>query len=168
MTTHHVPSTPATESSLELFVSFSRTLTGFSAPELWGTGMVHEYYRLLPTIIGDTMFGALLSRWRDTYIRGAGNDAFLDQLTQDQIFEDDTFGPLARNLTALWYLGTWQQLPAAWRNVHGAWATDVNFVVSPRSYTEGLVWNAIHSHPKAAKQPGFGSWALPPITDDTA
>ena len=58
----------------------------------------------------------------------------------------------------------WFQLPAEWRNVHGAWANDVTFVVSPQSYTEGLVWKAIHTHPPAAKQPGYGSWALPPVT----
>lgn len=159
---------PATESSLELFVSFSRTLTGFSVPELWGTGLVPDYYKLIPSIIGDTMFGSLLSRWRDTYIRGAGDDPFLDELVTTQIFEDDTFGPLARNIAALWYLGTWTQLPPAWRNVHGAWANDANFVVSGKSYTEGLVWKAIYSHPKAAKQPGYGSWALPPETGSTA
>ena len=58
------------------------------------------------------------------------------------------------------------QLPAAWRNVHGAWANDVTFVVSTQSYTEGLVWKAIHTHPPAAKQPGYGSWALPPVAPE--
>ena len=159
---------PATETSLELFLSFSRTLTGFSVPELWGTGMVQTYYQLIPSIVGEPMFGALLTRWRDTYIRGAGDDSFLDELVTTQIFEDATYGPLARNLAALWYLGTWSQLPADWRNVHGAWSGDVNFVVSSKSYTEGLVWKAIHSHPKAAKQPGYGSWALPPETGASA
>lgn len=159
---------PAKETSLELFVSFSRTLTGFSAPELWGTGLARDYYTLIPSIIGGEIFGALLSRWRDTYIRGAGDDPFLDELVTTQIFEDATFGPLARNIAALWYLGTWTQLPAEWRNVHGAFANDVNFVVSSKSYIEGLVWKAIHSHPKAAKQPGYGSWALPPETGTPA
>jgi hypothetical protein len=27
---------------------------------------------------------------------------------------------------------------------------------------EGLVWDAIGSHPQGAKQPGYASWALPP------
>lgn len=154
-------------SSLDLFLTLSRTLTGFSVPELWGTGMVKEYYKVVSSIIGDEMFGELLSRWQYTHIRGEGDDTILDDLVTAQILKDARFGPLARNLAALWYLGTWTQLPAEWRNVYGAWANDVNFVVSSKSYTEGLVWKAIHSHPKAAKQPGYGSWALPPETDTT-
>ncbi|MEO6528956.1 MAG: hypothetical protein ABIP93_20225 [Gemmatimonadaceae bacterium] len=156
---------PADESSLELFLSLSATLTGFNVTELWATAMVQTYYSLLPTIVGDRIFGELLSRWRDTYIRGAGDEPLLEALVTSQILDDPDFGPLARNLAALWYLGMWNQLPAEWRNVHGAWANDVTYVVSPKSYVEGLVWKAIHTHPPAAKQPGYGSWALPPVTD---
>ena len=87
---------------------------------------------------------------------------------KDQILDDPDLGPIARNVATLWYLGMWNQLPAAWRNKHGAWANDVTFVVSPQSYTEGLVWKAIHTHPPAAKQPGYGSWALPPVTTGDA
>ena len=157
---------PAHESPLELFVSLSTTLTGFNAAELWSTGMVNTYYRVVPSIVGDRMFGDFMSCWRDTYIRGRGDERLLDELVTTQIFEDPKFGPLARNLAALWYLGMWNQLPAEWRNVHGAWANDMTFVVSPQAYTEALVWKAIHTHPPAAKQPGFGSWALPPRDGD--
>ncbi len=153
---------PANDSPLELFVSLSVTLTGFNAAELWGTGMVRTYYNLVPSIIGAGVFGRFMSRWRYTWIRGCGDTALLDDLVTSQIFEDPDFGPIARNVTALWYLGMWNQLSADWRNVHGASANDVTFVVSPQSYTEGLVWKAIHTHPPAAKQPGYGSWALPP------
>jgi hypothetical protein len=153
---------PAQQSPLELFVSLSEVLTGFDAAELQSTAMVPTYYALVPSIIGDLLFGELLTRWRDTYIRGFGDEPELLDLVKTQILDDPDFGPLARNLGALWYLGMWNQLPAAWRNVHGAWANDVTFVVSTQSYTEALVWKAIHTHPPAAKQPGFGSWALPP------
>jgi len=111
-----------------------------------------------------TLFGRLLMIWQDTYIRAKGSDLLLEQLVTEQILEDPGIGPIARNVARLWYLGMWFQLPAEWRNVHGAWANDVTFVVSPQSYTEGLVWKAIHTHPPAAKQPGYGSWALPPVT----
>jgi hypothetical protein len=154
--------TPAHESALELFLSLSVTLTGFTAADLWGTGMVRTYFDLVPSIIGGGVFGRFISRWRYTYIRGSGDEALLDDLVTSQIFEDPEFGPIARNVAALWYLGMWNQLPADWRNVHGAWANDTTFVVSPQSYTEGLVWTAIYTHPPAAKQPGYGSWALPP------
>jgi hypothetical protein len=158
---------PEHETSLQLFVSLSATLTGFTRAELWGTGMVPSYYAVLPSIIGDSIFGRFLTRWRDTYIRGAGTDDELDALVVSQMADDPEFGPLTRNLASMWYLGVWNQLPADWRNVHGAWAGDVTFVVSKQAFIEGLVWKAMHTHPKGAKQPGFGSWALPPQVDSS-
>jgi hypothetical protein len=86
---------------------------------------------------------------------------------KEQLFEDPDYGPIARNLTALWYTGQWSQLPAEWRNAQGAWANDTTYVVSPSAYVEGLVWKAMGTHPKAAKQPGYGSWALPPTDGGT-
>jgi hypothetical protein len=147
---------------LDQFVALSVTLTGFDAEELWGTGLVPIYYALLPSIIGDQIFGGFMTRWLYTDQRGAGDEELLHQLVKEQIFEDPDYGPLARNLAGLWYTGQWNQLPAEWRNVHGAWANDMTYVISPASYTEGLVWKAMGTHPKAAKQPGYGSWALPP------
>jgi hypothetical protein len=152
-------------SPLEQFVALSVTLTGFDATDLRGTGLVQTYYALLPSIIGDELFGRFMSRWYDTWLRGQGDEPFLEALVKEQIFEDPTFGPVARNLVNLWYTGQWNQLPAEWRNVHGASANDATFIVSSAAYSEGLVWKAIHAHPTAARQPGYGSWALPPETE---
>ena len=152
----------------ELFLSFSAIMTGFSEAELHGTAMAKTYFALVPSIVGEAQFGRLLAIWQDTYIRGKGDETLLEQLVKDQILDDPDLGPIARNVAQLWYLGMWFQMPAEWRNVHGAWANDVTFVVSPQSYTEGLVWKAIHTHPPAAKQPGYGSWALPPVTTGDA
>ena len=158
---------PKLGTPLEQFVGLSAFLTGFDAAELHGTGMVPTYFGLIPSIIGPDFFGRLLSRWSNIYVRGAGDERLLEELVTTGLFEDDTLGPIARNLAALWYLGMWNQLPSAWRSVHGAWSGDTTFIVSPQSYVEGLVWKAIHSHPPAAKQPGFGSWALPPDEEHT-
>lgn len=149
-------------SPLHQFILGSVTLTGFNAAELWGTGLVRTYFDLLPSIVGEAMFGNFLTRWRYTYLRGEGDEELLEELVTTQIFEDPDFGPIARNLVALWYTGMWNQLPAEWRNRNGASAQDITFIVSPQSYTEGLAWKAIHAHPPAAKPTGFGSWALPP------
>ena len=148
----------------DLCLSFSVTITGFSEAELHGTALAKTYFALIPSIVGEKHFGELLAIWYDTLVRGEGDEPLLEQLVKDQILDDPTLGPIARNVATLWYLGMWNQLPAAWRNVHGAWANDVTYVVSTQSYTEGLVWKAIHTHPPAAKQPGYGSWALPPVT----
>ncbi|HVA56872.1 MAG: hypothetical protein WBQ26_08490 [Gemmatimonadaceae bacterium] len=144
------------------FVGLSALITGFDAAELHGTGMTQTYFDLIPSIIGPDFFGRLLTRWANINARGAGDERLLEDLVTTELFEDAALGPIARNLAALWYLGMWNQLPSTWRNAHGAWAGDTTFVVSPQSYTGGLVWKALHTHPPAAKQPGFGSWALPP------
>lgn len=150
-------------SPLEQFVALSVTLTGYDSAELYGTGLVTTYFTLLPSIIGDELFGDFMTRWVYTDERGAGDDALLETLIREQIFEDPDFGPIARNLVTLWYTGQWNQLPADWRNKHGAWANDVTYIVSPAAYVEGLVWKAMGTHAKAAKAPGYGSWALPPV-----
>jgi hypothetical protein len=163
------PFTPAAPprpgSPLEQFLQLSVMLTGFDEAELHGTGMVKTYYALIPSIIGAELFGRLLSRWSNIYTRGAGDEQMLEHLLTTELLQDETLGPLARNLGALWYLGMWNQLPAAWRNTNGAWAGDTTYILSPQSYTAGLVWKAIHSHPPGAQQPGFGSWAMPPASD---
>jgi hypothetical protein len=153
---------PASASQLEQFVGLSVILTGFGVAELWGTGMVPTYRALIPSIVGEAHFGELLTRWRDIAIRGSGDLDYLEELVTTELLQDDQLGPIARNVATLWYLGMWYQLPAAWRNVHGANARDTTFVVSSQSYSSGLVWTAMHTHPPAAKQPGYASWALPP------
>lgn len=152
-------------SQLEQFLALSVTLTGFDSAELWGTGMVHAYYGLVPSIAGEAVFGDLLTRWHNIVVRGSGQPRYIDQLVTSEMLDDPKLGPVARNVAALWYTGVWNQLPVAWRNVWGANARDLTHVVSARGYEEGLVWKAIFSHPPAAKQPGFASWALPPKED---
>ncbi len=153
---HHHPHNPET-----LFVRLSALLTGFNRVELFGTGMVQPYYQLLLRIGGEHGFGALLSEGAEVLaLKGKAQHKRIEK----QLLADPTIGPLARNLITLWYLGLWNQLPLAWRNVHGAHADDVTHYPSAESYTQGLVWQAMHVHPQGAKQPGFGSWSLKPVS----
>lgn len=156
--------TVATPDTRRQFVALSVILTGFNDAELWGTGMVDPYLDWIRSIIGDPCLGDLLSAAQGAIDAANGNEATLDRLIRLNLLEDDLLGPLARNLIVLWYLGQWNQLPPDWRDAHGASALDQTCIVSPDAYAEGLVWKAIHTHPQGAKQPGFGSWSLPPVT----
>ena len=148
------------EPQFDQFLGLSAALTGFSRAELEGTGMQQTYYAFLPQIAGEAVFGEILTRWRDL---SSGTDPrYYDELIREEILDDDFMGPVAKNLTFLWYTGQWNQLPWAWRNTHGANMQDNTHIVSPQSYVEGLVWKAMHTHPPAAKPPGFASWALKP------
>jgi hypothetical protein len=137
------------------FLRLSVILTGYEQYELLGTGMLMPYYDELMRIIGAREAGALLGAFSGV----ADGD---DEAFRRAILDSPRFGPVARNLTMMWYLGTWTQLPRQWRNTFGATAYDTDHVVSAAAYREGLVWPAAGTHPMSAKQPGFGSWARPP------
>jgi len=152
------PSNQARQRFLELSVA----ITGYDDAVLWGTGMVDTYLTFVLDAVGDQVTGRLLSVWHQVADDAQGDPSALDQMLRDEVFADPTLGPVARNLIVLWYLGEWQQLPADWRDRHGARATDQTAFVSADAYSQGLVWDAIGAHPQAAKMPGYGSWALPP------
>lgn len=154
---------PASDLTRQRFVALSVVLTGFDDAELWGTGMVDPYLNWLRSVVGDQRTGDLLSASQATIDAAGGKPAVLERLFLMNILEDDALGPLARNLIVLWYLGQWNQLPADWRDLHGASALDQTCIISPEAYVQGLAWKAIHTHPTGAKMPGYGSWALPPV-----
>lgn len=149
------------------FAEMSATLTGFSVVELEGTGLVGPLYDELLATIGAREAGKLLgasARVHDDH-RGRGPDA-VDDAFRVEILDDDRYGPVARNVLKMWYLGTWSQLPRAWRDAYGATSLDTDRVISVSAFTESLVWVAAHTHPMGAKAPGFGSWARPPLDVD--
>jgi hypothetical protein len=125
---------------LDDFLSLSSALTGFSVAQLQGTGMAATYLDELVGVVGDEWSLALLRegclalRWRDD----------VEEQLRLRVMDDADLGPLARNVTVLWYTGGWAQLPAEWRDRHGASRP------------------AIGAHPTGAKAPGFASWVGPP------
>lgn len=139
------------------FLRLSVILTGFDENELLGTGMLETYYDELLRIIGareaGSLFGALLLVDDEDGFRSV-------------ILDDARYGPVARNVLRMWYLGTWAQLPREWRNNYGATSYDTDHVVSAAAYREGLVWPAAGTHPMGAKQQGYGSWTKPSTTGD--
>jgi len=151
-----------TDELLARFLDFSAEVTAFSVFELQGTGQAAPYLSAVVGVLGEDIVGDLL----DTYSRavtGAGDDpAARARLLYRDVFSSETLGPVARNIIKLWYVGTWFELPAEWRESYGARENDVTFVVSPGSYMEGLLWPAVGANPPGAKAPGYGSWASPP------
>jgi hypothetical protein len=150
---------------LACFLDLSAALTGYTAVDLQGTGLAEDYYNWLAEVLGERICGELWSTWQALAASCDGDEACLRAGIKTTILEDAKFGPPARNIITMWYLGNWDQLPQAWRNAYGANAADVSRVISARAYVEGLVWPTIGAHPMAAKQPGFGTWSLPPKRD---
>jgi hypothetical protein len=141
---------------LERFLAFSADVTAFTVFQLRGTGQAEAYLHAVVDVVGEALVDDLLERHH------ALGDGDLDDLLRREIFSDERLGPIARNVVKLWFVGTWYELPAAWRESFGALEGDVTFMVSATAYTEGLLWPAIGANPPGAKGPGYGSWAGPP------
>lgn len=133
------------------FVALSSALTGFSRVRIHGTGMTETYLDELDVILPD----GFLDRLIDAFSTG-GEDAL------NALLDDPDLGPVARQLTLLWYTGTWTALPEDWRQRNGASARDTTHVVSPASYQAGLQWAVVNAHPAGSRQQGFGFWSTAP------
>lgn len=136
-----------TDPNPALFLEISAVLTGFSQTELKATGMAEAYYNtILENTDGEDIeyfflnVKAILTAPKRT-------EQSIEEAVAAQLIPDSCYGGLGKNITALWYTGNW-----------------MGNVVSAASYIQGLMWDAGHTHPPGAKQPGFGSWANIPLT----
>jgi hypothetical protein len=130
-------------SEKDLFLKISVALTGFNEAELEGTGMVDTYYQ---TILENNTPDVITYFFRtvETILQGRNSDE--EKAIENQLMPASAFNGLAQNIITMWYLGNWGQN-----------------VISGKAYTQGLVWDAAQTHPPGAKQPGYGSWSMPPL-----
>lgn len=148
-----------------LFLQLSSDLTGFSAAELEGTGLVDTYQSLIESVLGPALsakFHALAE------VVTTGDEATRTQQITTQLVPDAVFWPVAESLVRLWYLGSWKALPDQWyaaQNLPPPKAGDsgASHVPSGASYVEQLSYRAAGAHPPGAKATGYGSWSLPPV-----
>jgi hypothetical protein len=146
----------------EGFLALSATLSGFSAFRLTGTGQVDSHLAAVTSIVGTGVMADLIAAYRAAERSAGGDAAAMERALRRLILSDARLGPVARNIIKLWFVGTWYQLPADWREAHGSAPQDHDFVVSPTAYTEGLLWPAIGANPAGAKPLGYGIWATQP------
>jgi hypothetical protein len=146
---------------LDRFLNFSSDVTAFRTLELSGTGQVGPYLEAIDAIVGAAVMDELLAAYEDLRrLDDVGHPR--TAALRKTIFGNQKFGPIARGIVKLWYVGTWYALPAEWHAEYGPKPDDRTFVVSTSAYKEGLLWPAIGAHPPGAKAPGFGSWKNPP------
>ncbi|MGH3931566.1 MAG: hypothetical protein ACRDTF_16525 [Pseudonocardiaceae bacterium] len=127
------------------FAELSTILTGFELYDLLATGMADLYLATARNQVGTAVLDRVLSVVEED----------LDSLSGTDL-------EVARALTYLWYTGAWPQLAPEAHGLLRREAANVEFVVSPDAYTEGLVWRTFNGHPAGAKAPGFATWALKP------
>ena len=124
------------------FAQRCAALTGFELYDLLATGMADLYLETAREQVGATVVDQVLER-------------DLNALSGLEL-------EVARALTYLWYTGAWPRLAPEAHGLLRRKAANVEFVVSPDAYTEGLVWRTFNGHPAGAKAPGFATWALKP------
>jgi hypothetical protein len=94
----------------------------------------------------------------DILRKGAGDEVALNAMIAADLFPLSCYGGLAQYIIFMWYTGQWEPTVTA---------QDVNLEqvrnISPEAYVQGLVWAAADTHPPGAKQPGYASWAAPPV-----
>jgi hypothetical protein len=127
------------------FAQRSSVLTGFQPYDLLATGMAEAYLATARHQVG-----------------AAALDAALDAAEHDPDSLSGIDLEVARAVTYLWYTGAWPRLAPEAHGLLRREAANIEFVVSPESYTEGLVWRTFNGHPAGAKAPGFATWALRP------
>lgn len=149
----------------EPFLALSAIVTGFESVELLGTGLVEAFYNEVVTIVGKTISDDLWATTAQIVERCGKEEAKLEMAIRREIFASPKFGPIVRNIIQMWYVGNWNELPQSWRDVYGVSPHDTTRVLSAVAYQQSLVWDVIEAHPPAAKQPGFGSWSLPPTAN---
>lgn len=140
---------------LKLFLDISVQLTGFTESELKGTGMLDTYYNTLLQNTVEEDINFFFQRVKSILKAPKQTQAGIEEAISTQLIPNSEYGALAKNIIMLWYTGSLFDM---------ALTSQPNHVVNAESYTQGLMWAAGHTHPPAAKQPGYGSWANPPIT----
>ncbi|MFF4172365.1 hypothetical protein [Streptomyces sp. NPDC001744] len=175
------------EEKLREFVKFSATVTGFSEFDLWGTGQAEVYYETVVSQEGadalqkamtsdpcalpaDPVVKSVIKLWYVGVWYGPELTGRMDVAAwtapgrsgAKPAVPDDSMPEGSRS---------WPTVPGQQRagedRAHGGDGSEPPFVVSPDAYTEGLLWRAIGAHPSGAKAPGYGSWAQPPVFEDS-
>lgn len=143
---------------LSTFLTISARLTGFEVAELQATGLSEKYLSVVTQATPADVLVQFLEEAERILQAGEINPTVIEPMIAASLFPLSCFGGLAQNIVFMWYSGQWQPTVDA-KNV------DLETVrnASPDAYVQGLVWVAAETHPPGAKQPGYGSWARPPL-----
>lgn len=145
-------------SNADLFLTISVCLTGFEEVELQGTGMLDTYYQTIITKNTASCIDHFFQAVQTVLTEGGGDERRTNTLIANLLFPESCYNNLAQNIINMWYNGAW--MPDV--NAPNANLAQVSNI-SPDAYVQSLVWPASDTHPPGAKQPGYGSWAVPPV-----
>lgn len=151
------------------FLELSAELTGYSATDLEGTGLVDVYQPLLEQQVGPTITALLYSTARRV-LAHESEEARAHHM-KVEILASPQLWPVCAMLTSAWYLGAWTCLPASWYAFVGepvpkGLVPGSTSVPTAMCYVQQLSFRGAGAHPPGALPTGHGSWGIPPVFGD--
>jgi hypothetical protein len=137
------------DAPLDLFLELSAVLTGFSRDEIdnpLAQPRLSPVYLALVRANAASELDALLAAFVQAKTQSGGDPAKLQAAVAAAIWNDETLGGLAKDVTRLWYLGRWRGGP----------------YVSTTAYLQSLAWTAMDAKPIGYSAFTFGYWAQKP------
>lgn len=152
------------------FLQLSAEVTGYSATELEGTGLVDDYLTLVRSELGDAVMQQLDDATR--HVMSHRRAAARARAMQLRILASPVLWPAVAAIMQLWYLGSWTSMSAQWYALAGFKAVPAGItpgktrVPSAQAYERQLAFRGAGAHPPGALPTGHGSWAIPPVFGD--
>ncbi len=103
----------------------------------WERGMLEHYFNVVTNMNNVSTVESFLAKAEDILKSNKGDLVKINQAILNELMPDSWTQGWPKNIITMWYMGSW-----------------MDKMVSPQSYTQGLIWNTMETHPPGAKQPG--------------
>lgn len=151
---------------MDYFVSMSVGLTGFSqdaiAPELDEPNLKAVYLQAFDENLPGGMAEQILQRYKTLYEAAGGKPGNEEAIVGQMLGGSGTTPAQVlamRQLIFLWYAGAW---PSVQYDGSASRGQTFSTVLTTESYTHGLVWRVMQSHPMGSSNYAYGYWAADP------
>ena len=146
------------DQEMKNFIGLSVVLTGFNqsilAPRVDPVDIKTDYLAAFNDKVGSDLVNSILSTYET--LNGEGKTP---QEIGEAILSEPDFEMPCRSLIFLWYSGAWPTvIPAS----NGKPASTVSTLLSAKSYTTGLAWQVMQSHPMGDSNYRYGYWSETP------
>lgn len=155
-----------TDTTMVNFIGLSSVLTGFSnsilSPGLDPVDIKSEYLSFFTKAVADesgdaSLVDSILQTFTSLKKQGLTDQKIGETMLSPE--NGDAFVLACQKLIFMWYSGAWPTLIPA---TNSAPATTVSNLISAKSYTAGLVWQVMQSHPMGDSNYRYGYWASAP------
>lgn len=155
-----------TDANMVDFIGLSAVLTGFStsilSPTLDPVDIKSEYLPFFTKVVADesgdsNLVNNILQKFASLKQQGLADQKIGEAMLAPA--NGDAFVLACRKLIFMWYSGAWPTIIPATDSTP---ETTVSNLISAKSYTAGLAWQVMQSHPMGDSNYRYGYWASAP------